>query len=152
MSAEPTFYHDIRPLFSQYERIMMMFYCDFWNYEQVKARAESIHLSLQPAEAPPNPGGWSKLSEVHVMPVGVGPWPQEKIEEIIGDKKNPSKGFDWVTTSGRYSSDVPAVGFSRSVIITTGNVQNGVSYAYIQVKVTHSEISDIKLETWLTDY
>ena len=77
---------------------------------------------------------------------------QEKIEEIIGDKKNPSKGFDWVTTTGRYSSDVPAVGFSRSVIITTGNVQNGVSYAYVQVKMTHSEISDIKLETWLTDY
>lgn len=77
---------------------------------------------------------------------------QEKIEGIIGDKKNPSKGFDWVTTTGRYSSDVPAVGFSRSVIITSGNVQNGVSYAYVQVKVTHSEISDIKLETWLTDY
>ena len=77
---------------------------------------------------------------------------QEKIEEIIGDKRNPSKGFDWVTTTGRYSSDVPAVGFSRSIIITSGNVQNGVSYAYVQVKITHSEISDIKLETWLTDY
>jgi len=77
---------------------------------------------------------------------------QEQIEEIIGDKKNPSKGFDWVTTTGRYSSDVPAVGFSRSVLITSGNVQNGVSYAYVQVKVIHSEISDIKLETWLTDY
>ena len=77
---------------------------------------------------------------------------QEEIEEIIGDKKNPSKGFDWVTTTGRYSSNVPAAGFSRSVLITSGNVQNGVSYAYVQVKVTHSEISDIKLETWLTDY
>ena len=77
---------------------------------------------------------------------------QDKMEEIIGDKKNPSKGVDWVTTTGRYSSDVPAAGFSRSIIITTGNVQNGVSYAYVQVKVTHSEISDIKLETWLTDY
>ena len=77
---------------------------------------------------------------------------QEKIEKILGDKRNPSKGFDWVTSQGRYSSDVPAVGFSRSVIITSGNVQNGVSYAYVQVKVTHSEISDIKIETWLTDY
>ena len=77
---------------------------------------------------------------------------QEKIEKIIGDKRNPSKGFDWVTTPSRYSSDVPNVGFSRSVIITSGNVQNGVTYAYVEVKVTHSEISDIKLETWLTDY
>ena len=77
---------------------------------------------------------------------------QERIEEIIGDRRNSSKGFDWVTTPGRYSSEVPAVGFLRSVIITSGNVQNGISYAYVQVKVTHSEISDIKLETWLTDY
>ena len=78
---------------------------------------------------------------------------QDKMEEIVGDKKNPSKGFDWVTTPGRYPSDVPATGFSRSVIITTGNVQNGVSYALVQVKVAHSEISaGIKLETWLTDY
>ena len=78
---------------------------------------------------------------------------QDKMEEIVGDKKNPSRGFDWVTTPGRYPGDVPATGFSRSVIITTGNVQNGVSYALVQVKVAHSEISaGIKLETWLTDY
>lgn len=80
MSGTPTFYQDIRPLFSQWERIMMMFYCDFWNYEQVKARATSIHLSLQPAQPGANPGGWSKLPEVHVMPVGTGPWAQEKID------------------------------------------------------------------------
>ncbi len=80
MSVAPTFYQDICPLFSQWERIMMMFYCDFWNYEQVKARAESIYLSLQPAEPGSNPGGWSKLPQVHVMPVGTGPWPQEKID------------------------------------------------------------------------
>ena len=78
---------------------------------------------------------------------------QDKMEEIVGDKKNPSRGFDWVTTPGRYPGDIPATGFSRSVIITTGNVQNGVSYAHVQVKVANSEISaDIKLETWLTDY
>ncbi len=80
---------------------------------------------------------------------------QDKMEEIVGDKKNPSRGFDWVTTPGRYPSDVPARGFSRSVIITSGggDVQNGVSFARVQVKVTHSEISaDIKLQTWFTDY
>ena len=77
---------------------------------------------------------------------------QGKIEEIIGDKRNSTRGFSWVTTPGRYPSDVPAAGFSRSVIITDGNVQNGVSYAYVQVKVTNSGIPDIKLETWLTDF
>ncbi|MGD1877015.1 MAG: hypothetical protein ACFB13_05890 [Kiloniellaceae bacterium] len=59
---------------------MMMFYCDFWSYEQVKARAKSILLSLQPAQSGSNPGGWSKLPQVHVMPVGTGPWPQDRID------------------------------------------------------------------------
>ncbi len=48
---------------------------------------------------------------------------QGKLEEIVGDKKNPLRGFDWVTTAGRYPGDIPARGFSRSVIITTGKVQ-----------------------------
>jgi len=80
MSVTPTFYQGIRQLFTQYDRIMMMFYCDFWDYEQVVARAKSIYLSLQPAEPGANPGGWSKLPEVHVMPAGTGPWPQEQID------------------------------------------------------------------------
>ena len=80
MSVTPTFYQGIRQLFTQHDRIMMMFYCDFWNYEQVVARAESIYLSLQPAQPGANPGGWSKLPEVHVMPTGTGPWPQEQID------------------------------------------------------------------------
>ena len=80
MTKTPTFYQDIRPLFTQYDRIMMMGYTDLWDYEKVKARAKSIHLSLQPAQPAPNPGGWSKLPEVHVMPVGTGPWPQASID------------------------------------------------------------------------
>lgn len=80
MSQAPTFYQDIRPLFTQYDRIMMMFYADLWDYEQVKERAKAIHLSLQPLEPGDNPGGWSKLPEVHIMPVGTGPWPRENID------------------------------------------------------------------------
>jgi len=80
MMATPTFYQDIKPLFTQYDRIMMMFYTDFWNYEDVKARADPIYLSLQPAQKGANPGGWSKLPEVHVMPVGTGPWTQSQID------------------------------------------------------------------------
>ena len=76
----PSFYQDIRPLFSQYDRIKMMFFCDLTDYAQVKAHAKAIYLSLQPAEPGVNPGGWSKLPEVHVMPVGTGPWPQQQIE------------------------------------------------------------------------
>jgi hypothetical protein len=75
------------------------------------------------------------------------------MEEIISDKKSPARGFSWVTASGRYSSDTPAEGFSRSVIIETGgHVYNGVSYALVQVAISHSQLADVVLTTWLTDY
>lgn len=75
----PTFSEDIKPLFTQYDRIKMMFFVDFWNYEQVKANANNIWLSLQLDPAQPNTG-WSLLPGVHLMPEYTGPWPQEQID------------------------------------------------------------------------
>lgn len=78
---------------------------------------------------------------------------EEKMEEIIADKRNPAKGYDWVVTPGNYPNDVPASGYTRSVIIqTSGKIQNGVPYAFVQVTVSHNEIPDLRLTTWLTDY
>lgn len=75
----PTYTEDIKPLFTQYDRIKMMFFVDFWNYEQVKANAHNIWLSLQLDPAQPNTG-WSMLPGVHVMPEYTGPWPQSQID------------------------------------------------------------------------
>ncbi|MFQ5863945.1 MAG: prepilin-type N-terminal cleavage/methylation domain-containing protein [bacterium] len=78
---------------------------------------------------------------------------QEKMEEIISDKKSPTKGYDWVITPGNYPSDVPSNGFTRTVLIeAAGRIYNGIPYAFVQVKISHNEIPDIKLTTWLTDY
>lgn len=75
----PTFTEDIKPLFTQWDRIKMMFFVDLWNYEQVKDNAKNIWLSLQLDPAQPNTG-WSLLPGVHVMPEYTGPWPQANID------------------------------------------------------------------------
>ncbi len=78
---------------------------------------------------------------------------QEKMEEIIADKKNPNRGYDWIITPGNYENDTPAQGFTRSVSIETSNkVYNGVPYALVEVSVAHEDLPVVKLTTWLTDY
>jgi hypothetical protein len=74
----PTFTEDIKPLFSQYDRIKMSFFCDLWNYDDVKTNANSIYLCLQVDPKQPNTG-WSLLPNVHVMPLYTGPWPPAQI-------------------------------------------------------------------------
>lgn len=80
--AELTFYQNIRPLFTQYDRIQMMYYVDLWNYQQIKQHAKTILLSLKPRmiDGKPDPAGWSELPEVHVMPKYTGPWPESQVE------------------------------------------------------------------------
>jgi hypothetical protein len=78
-SNPPTYYGDIKPLFTQWDRINMIGRFDLWSYDDVKSRANSIWLSLQPDPAKPNTG-WSLLPFVHIMPVVNGPLPQEQID------------------------------------------------------------------------
>ena len=68
---KPTFYQDIQKLFTQLDRIKMMFYSnlDLWNYEEVKNIANKILSTLQPDYT--GPGGR--------MPLETGPWSKEKI-------------------------------------------------------------------------
>lgn len=77
----PTYYQNIKPLFSQYDRIKMMYFADLWDYQQVKAHAKTILLSLKPriVDGKPDPAGWSELPEVHVMPLYTGPWPKSQV-------------------------------------------------------------------------
>jgi hypothetical protein len=75
----PTYYRDIKPLFSQWDRIQMIGRFDLWSYADVKSRANSIWLSLQEDPTKPNTG-WSLLPFVHVMPEVNGPLPQADID------------------------------------------------------------------------
>jgi len=76
-SYVPTFYEDIRPLFTQYDRIKMMYLLDVWDYEQVKALAPRILASLL---EDPNRPGWSLLPGVRQMPLYSGPWPETQLQ------------------------------------------------------------------------
>lgn len=75
--ATITYYDNIKPLFSQYDRVMMIGRFDLHNYDDVKQWANKLWLSLQPSG---EPGGWSKLEGTHVMPKIPGPWPQEWVD------------------------------------------------------------------------
>jgi len=76
---------------------------------------------------------------------------QEKIEEILADKRDGTKGYDWIITSGSYITETLPNGYTRRVTVTL-NTRNGVDYAVVEVTVEHDDIQDIKLATWLTDY
>ena len=98
VSDPPTYYRDIKPLFTQWDRIQMIGRFDLWSYADVKSRANSIWLSMQLDPAKPNTG-WSLLPFVHVMPAVNGPLPQAQIDLfkawidagcIEGDHPQPS--------------------------------------------------------------
>lgn len=73
----PTFDSDIKPLFTHYDRIKMMYLLDVWDYEQVKALSTRILASLQ---EDPNRPGWSLLPGVRLMPLYTGPWPTSQVD------------------------------------------------------------------------
>jgi len=78
---------------------------------------------------------------------------EQKMEEIITDKMSISRGYTWVTTSGRYPAESLSSGFSRTVSIdTTGKSFSGVSYALVTVSVNHSLIPAVQVTNWLTRY
>ncbi|RFM26271.1 hypothetical protein [Deminuibacter soli] len=79
--SNPTYYQNIRPMFSQYDMVMMGNYFNLHNYEEVKKWANSIYLALQPNDDPNMAMvGWSKLPQVHIMPEVPGKWPDGWIQ------------------------------------------------------------------------
>ncbi len=80
---------------------------------------------------------------------------QERMDEILGDKRAVSAGYGWdyINQSGQYPNDAPESGYTRSVSIdATGNSYGGVTYAEIQVTVSHANISNVVLTAWATNY
>ena len=76
---------------------------------------------------------------------------EEKLEQILSDKRVNSYSF--VTANDRYQDDSPATGFSRSVsIIDASKIINGIPYAEVVVTVSHINITDVVLTTWMTNY
>jgi type II secretory pathway pseudopilin PulG len=75
---------------------------------------------------------------------------QERLEEIIADAKSPVRGYNWMTPAN-YPKDVPATGFLRTVTVDTTKRYNGIAYAEVQVTVTASGMSPVRLTTFLTN-
>jgi hypothetical protein len=102
--SNPTFYQNIRPMFSQYDQVMMLSsgrIFDLFNYNSVKSMANQIYLAIQPNDDPNMANaGWSKLQQVHVMPAVGGPWPpawivtfKNWIDTGLPAGEDPSPGF-----------------------------------------------------------
>lgn len=77
---------------------------------------------------------------------------EQKLEQIATDKMSPTRGYTYVTTSGRYPSESLTSGFTRTVTITTGLTFNGVSYASVEIHVAHPDIPTVSMTTWITRY
>ena len=76
---------------------------------------------------------------------------EEKLEEILSDKRVHS--YSYVTTNDRYQEESPETGYSRSVsIIDASKIINGIPYAEVIVTVSHANINDVVLTTWITNY
>lgn len=67
----------------------------------------------------------------------------EKMEEVIGDKINPSRGFTWIVNGPNYPNDIPIAGYNRSVniiCVTAANLNAGVAcptdFKRVQVTVS----------------
>ncbi|MBI3595851.1 MAG: prepilin-type N-terminal cleavage/methylation domain-containing protein [Nitrospirae bacterium] len=77
---------------------------------------------------------------------------QDKMEEIMGDRMNPARGFAWIVNGAHYPNDTPMTGYNRTVNIICGtsldlntNVPpctsaNATDYKRIQVTVSASGI------------
>ena len=79
--TNPTYYQNIRPMFTQLDRVMMINYFDLFSYQDVKKQAARFVLVLQP-NSDPNLAklGWSQMQQVHVMPEVPGPWPASWVQ------------------------------------------------------------------------
>ena len=90
---------------------------------------------------------------------------QEKMDTIIGDSMNASRGFAYIIP-GNYPSDIPVTGFNRSVTIfcvDSGalNTDNGVApgasgcasgYTHVTVTVAHAAIGSVSLDGLVTNF
>ncbi len=98
---------------------------------------------------------------------------QEKMDTIMGDRMNSTRGFAWIaaadynTNALKYVPENPVSGFAnfnRSVTIFcvdagTLNTNNGQpfpcissGYAHITVTVTNTAINSVSLDTLVTNY
>jgi prepilin-type N-terminal cleavage/methylation domain-containing protein len=87
---------------------------------------------------------------------------QERLEEIVADKRSPNRGYAFVV-NGNYAPDVPMAGYNRSVNIvcvaaTDLNTAVPCDTGYKRVAVTVQAagvgptVPDAVLVTVLTDY
>ncbi|MCB0832062.1 MAG: hypothetical protein KDC45_01230 [Bacteroidetes bacterium] len=77
---------------------------------------------------------------------------EQKLEQIATDKMSPSRGYSYVTTTGRYPSESLTSGFTRTTTVTPNLSFNGVSYTSVVVSVSHPDIASVSMTTWITRY
>jgi prepilin-type N-terminal cleavage/methylation domain-containing protein len=87
---------------------------------------------------------------------------QEKMDSIIGDRRNPARGFNFIIPAN-YPPDVPLTGFNRNVTIfcvNAGTLNNdnlapppcASGYTHVTVTVTNSVIGGVTAETLVANY
>lgn len=87
---------------------------------------------------------------------------QEKLEEVVADKRSPNRGYGYIT-NGNYPADVPMTGYNRSVnidCVDASDLNTAVAcdtgYKRVEVTVQASgvgpSVPDAVLVTVVTDY
>jgi prepilin-type N-terminal cleavage/methylation domain-containing protein len=89
---------------------------------------------------------------------------QEKMDSIMGDKMNPTRGFAWIAPVN-YPAENPVAGFpafSRTVNIfcvasaalntSTGAPPCAGGYAHVRVTVSHAALADTVIDGLVTNY
>ena len=76
---------------------------------------------------------------------------EKKLEEILADKR--SNSYSYIVAENRYQNDTPGTGFTRTISIDENNkIINGIPYAEIIITVSHSNINNVVLTSWVTNY
>jgi Tfp pilus assembly protein PilV len=79
---------------------------------------------------------------------------QAKMEELTADKNSPARGFGYLV-AGNYPAETPVTaftGYNRSVSFAPDSTYDGVTFRTVTVTVTCTNIPNVTMTTWFTNY
>ena len=77
---------------------------------------------------------------------------EEKMERIVADYRESSRGYGYIVEANYPAENDPAgfPGFSIAVSVALDSTYSGVQFKTVTVTAAHSGIDDITLATWVT--